>query len=178
MSGRLVVFSGPPCAGKSTVAAGVAARGGYVHLQMDATRLRILPDSEHTRADRITAYRAMHFAAELLAGRGATVLLDATYGHPEDREEVARVAALTGAPFFLVECAVTVETALSRLARRGPDRLRVDLTPARVENLVKEFRYRRLGLLLDTEELRPEECITRVEAYLEAGRPTDPAPWL
>ena len=39
-----------------------------------------MPDAAHTRADRAVAYRAMHLAAELLAGAGVSVILDAPAG--------------------------------------------------------------------------------------------------
>jgi predicted kinase len=55
----VIAFTCPPCAGKSTLAAEVACRLGVLHLSMDATRQRLLPDAAHTRADREVAYRAM-----------------------------------------------------------------------------------------------------------------------
>ncbi len=91
----LIVFAGPPCSGKSTLAAELARRRGLPHLSMDATRQRILPGT-HTAADRRAAYRAMHWATELLAHAGASVILDAPYRLPEDREELARLAAVAG----------------------------------------------------------------------------------
>lgn len=169
--GSLILFAGPPCAGKTTLAAAVSARRSIPHLQMDATRARILPDAAHTRADRRVAYRAMHFAAELLLAKGVWVILDAPYGHPEDRAEIAAVCAATGAPLLLVECRVSPETAVERLRGRGPDTVRLDLTPARAEEMVRGYPYMRAGLLLDTEALPPEECLARIEEYLDAGCP-------
>jgi predicted kinase len=114
----LIVIAGPPCSGKSTLAAELARRLGIAHLSMDATRQRILPGAAHTHADREAAYRAMHFAAELLLGACASAILDAPYRHREEREEVARIG---GGQLKRIECRVTPETAARRFRERGPD---------------------------------------------------------
>jgi predicted kinase len=160
----LIVFAGPACSGKSTLAAEIARRHGWPHLSMDATRQRLMPHASHTRADREVAYRAMLFAAELLLDAGAGAVLDAPYGHPEDRASLARLP--TG-KWKLVECRVSPEVAVERLRARGiPDPSRPDLTEERVARLNREYRYTGEGLLLDTCELPVEECLARIEIYL------------
>ena len=160
----LIVFAGPACSGKSTLAAEVALRRGLPHLSMDATRQRLMPDAGHTRADREIAYRAMHFAAELLLAAGAGAVLDAPYGHAEDRAELARVA---GGKARLIECRVPPETAALRARARGiPDASRPDLTEERVARLNREFHYTGEGLLLDTGDLSVAECLARIDEYL------------
>lgn len=153
----IIVFAGPPCAGKSTIAAELARRLHIPHLSMDATRRRILPDAAHTRADRRVAYRAMHFAAELLQNAGAGAILDAPYGHPEDRAELAQLHPL------LIECKVSTETAIRRFRERGPDPIRLDLTEDLVRRLVAEYPYTHAGLVLDTESQSLEACLRLVE---------------
>jgi len=122
------VFAGPACSGKSTLAAEVARRRGWPHLSMDATRQRLLPGASHTRADRAVAYRAMLFAAELLLGVGAGAVLDAPYGHAEDRADLARVAA---GQWKLIECRVSPEAAVARLRARGIRTRRAPTSPKR-----------------------------------------------
>jgi predicted kinase len=160
----LIVFTGPPCSGKSTLAAEIARRRKLPHLSMDATRQRLLPHAAHTRADREVAYRGMHFAAELLLAAGAGAVLDAPYDHPEDRAELERVG---GDRCRVIECHVGVQTAVARLHARGwPDPTRPDLTDEKVTLLVSGYPYRGVGLPLDTDALSQAECLRRIEDYL------------
>src|SRR4051812_24808921 len=98
---------------------------------MDATRQRLLPGAAHTRADRQVAYRAMAWAAELLDA----VVLDAPYGHIEDRVAIAHLAPVW------VECRVSPETAVARLRARGFDAERPDLTEEIVRESARTYVY-------------------------------------
>lgn len=167
----LIVLAGPPCSGKSTLAAELARRHALPHLSMDATRRRIMPAAAHTRADREVAYRAMHFAAELLVQAGVAAILDAPYGHPEDRAELARIRESTAAGLRWIECRVSPETAVRRFLERGPDPIRLDLTPELVAHMVSEYRYTEAGLLLDTDQLDAAQCLARAEAWLASAPP-------
>lgn len=171
MTGRLIVFSGPACSGKTKLGALLAATLHVPHLQMDTTRARILPDSPHTRHDRRIAYRAMHFAAELLVGCGQTVILDAQYGHPEDRDEIAQIAARTGTALCLIECKVAPEIAVRRFRERPPEHPGLDLTEERVLEMARTFPYSCKGLLIDTGEISAEECARAIEQYVDRASP-------
>lgn len=160
----LIVFAGPPCSGKSTLAVELARRRGIAYLSMDATRQRILPGAAHTRADREVAYRAMHLAAELLLAAGASAILDAPYGHPEDRSEIARIG---GGRLKRIECSVTPETAVRRFRKRGPDAIRLDLTDELVARMVRDYAFLGDGMTLDTEVLSQGECMARIEEFVQ-----------
>ncbi len=158
----LIVFAGPPCSGKTTLAVEIARRRSFPHLSMDATRRILLPDAEHTRADRIVAYRGMHFAAGLLLAAGQGVVLDGPYQQPEDREGLARLGVRK-----LIECRVSPDLAAARLIARGwPDPHRPDLTPDLVRRLAAAYPYQATGLILDTAELGTPECLARIEDFL------------
>jgi predicted kinase len=155
----VIAFTGPPCSGKSTLAEEVARRLGMPHLSMDATRQRLLPDAAHTRADREVAYRAMEWAAAMLPA----VILDAPYGHQDDREGLRRLRALT------IECRVTPETAVQRFRERGVDLIRLDLTDEVVRRRVEEYRYQGGALVLDTDRLTAAECLAATMDYLSSA---------
>jgi adenylate kinase family enzyme len=155
-----IAFTGPPCAGKSTLAAEVARRLGLPHLSMDATRQRLLPDAAHTRADREVAYRAMEWVAEMLPG----VVLDAPYGHDEDYAGLVRLGAV------VIECRVSPETAVRRFRERGPDAVRKDLTEDVVRRMVEEYHYRGGALVIDTERVSAAESVDRVLSVLQPRR--------
>ena len=131
---------------------------------MDATRQRLMPGASHARSDRAVAYRAMLFAAELLLTAGSGAILDAPYGHAEDRADLACVAQ---SRLKLIECRVSERVAVERLRARGiPDPARPDLTEERVVRLNREYLYTGDGLLLDTDQCPFEECLARIERYL------------
>jgi predicted kinase len=159
----LIVLAGPPCSGKTTIALELARRSDLPHLAMDAVRARILPNAPHNRADRQVAYRAMHLAAELLLRSRAVAILDAPYGHAEDREELAGIA---GPELRLIECRVSPETAVRRFRERGPDPIRLDLTEELVFTTARDYAYTLAALLLDTDSLSLEECCRRAIAIL------------
>ena len=161
-----MVFSGPPCSGKSTVGALLAGRHGLEHFEMDWFRVRLLPDSRHTREDRAVAYRAMHVAAELLLKRGETVIINAGYSHAPERDEARRIARETGSSCHWVEFTVPVELAIDRNHRRRLSHPGLDLTPQHVRELVETFPYTYEGLVVDSR--RPvEECAAMVEGWVE-----------
>ncbi len=172
----IAVFSGPPCSGKSLIGGVAAAIRGLTHLEMDAIRVRLMPGSAHTREDRIVAYRAMHLAAELLARRGESVIVNAGYSHASDRREIEEIALRTRTPLLLVEFTVTPETAVARSRARRAAHPGADLTDERVADLVAHFPYFGGGLVVDG-EAPPETNLRRVLDYLSSPRGLAPGRW-
>ena len=162
---KLIVFSGPPCSGKTTLAESLCAETGFTYLQMDEIRRRLIPDSDHRREHREIAYRAMHFVAELLLGHGQSVVVDATYRRRRDREEIAKIADRTRAALFFIQCAVPFEVAALRFRERKNQHPAVDLTEQRVMRLAREFPYSSAGLKLDTTQ-EIQSCLKQIKRYV------------
>jgi predicted kinase len=137
---RVVVVSGPPCAGKSTIAGRLSAALGAPHLQMDWFREQILPDSDQRVEHRDIAYRAMHVAAEVVVNCTAMVIVDATYTAAPCRRDLVRRIERSSGDLAIVECHVDAAVARQRLAGRGAHPA-VDLTPERASRLAAGYRY-------------------------------------
>lgn len=173
---RLIVFSGPPCSGKSALAERLSAKTGLQHFAMDKVRMRLYPEGPHTRETRQVAYRAMLLAAESLLAAGQGGILDACYGHRIDRREVEAAAVRQDAPVYLVECCVSYATALDRAARRRDVHPGTDLTPDRLRRLVEGFPYFHGGAMVDS-HLGIDECMGEISSYLDHGAPLTPGLW-
>jgi uncharacterized protein len=168
---RFVVIAGPPCSGKSTVAHHLAQALGAPHLEVDAFRQRLLPDSDQRLEHRDIAYRAMHLAAELLGRWCSTTVLDATYATEPCRVAVADLVERTGDTLTLVECHVDPEVAVGRLAARGSHPA-VDLTPERVAVLAATYPYSDEAYAIDTSRMPDAfEAARHALTCLDSARP-------
>jgi len=170
---HFVVVSGPPCAGKSTVARQLSQALGAPHLEMDQIRRRTLPASDQRVEDRDVAYRAMHVAAELMAPWCGTVILDATYSAALCRADLSAAIERTGGALFVIECHVSAPLAVERFRRRGTHPA-VDLTPARVAALANRYRHFTEACAVHLNDARRPPSPADVRRYL-AGPPLDAA---
>jgi predicted kinase len=140
MAAHFIAVVGPPCGGKSMLARRLAALLDAPHLEMDQFRSRLLVGSDQRVEHRDIAYRAMHFAAELLAPRCRTIVLDATYTAEVCRAELWGIAQRVSGLLSIVECRVSAAIAEQRFRERGTHPAR-DLTGQRVRALTMTYPY-------------------------------------
>lgn len=167
---KLIVFAGPPCAGKSTLAAELSSELGVDHVEMDRVRFRLMPTLGHERATIDFAYQAMHFAVQLALERGETIIVDSTYGRLAQRRELETVAKTTQAPLFLVQCKISPRAAMDRFKLRAPSHPATDLTETRVGLLAERYPYSPVGLLLET-ATSTDKSLAAIRDYVHRGEP-------
>jgi len=173
---RLIIFSGPPCSGKSTLGAKLSTTRSIPHLELDAIRTRILPNSRNTREDLMTVHRTMHLVAEVFLDLNMNVIANAMYNNIEERRDVEELAARLNAPLYLIECRVTAQAAILRNARRRDQQLDHPLSDERVLEMVNTFPYYGRGLVVDsTDPLN--DCMDEIDQYLKSGKPLVLGKW-
>jgi uncharacterized protein len=127
---RLIAIGGLSGSGKSTIARQLApALGpGTVVLSTDVIRKRLhgvspettLPKSAYTGAVSGETYGVLFADAAALAA-GQTLVADATFVRPQDRDTIADIAANAGAEFTGLWLDISEADATARVASRGND---------------------------------------------------------
>jgi len=158
---KLVVFAGPPCTGKSTVAGLLP----FAHIEMDAVRERILPGAAHTRDDRAVAYRAALMIAEALLPHAGVVIVNGGFGREEDRLQYRQIVFETGSELFVVEFAAPLDVLLERNRARRSHHPGLDLDDARVTEIVQAYPWLNTGLRIDATQ-PPPACARAVRLYI------------
>jgi hypothetical protein len=145
---RLIAVGGLSGTGKSTLARGLAhaafAGAGAVHLRSDEIRKRLagveindtLPASSYTPESSARVYDELCRLAGACVRGGVSVVVDAVFSRPEEREMIARVADSCGVPFdgIWLEAPASVLEARIR-GRQG------DVSDADVGVLRKQLSY-------------------------------------
>ena len=122
----LVVVGGLSGSGKSTVAAALAARTGFAHLNSDVLRKRLAGvaatdrpgASLYTPEQNARTYRALYDGAAAALAEGHGVIVDATFQRHVDRDRARAVADAAGVPLLFVECRCDEDELRRRLAAR------------------------------------------------------------
>ena len=162
---HLIVFCGPPCSGKTTLAAKLHAETGLPYLAIDSILPRILPGTTFKQEDRDLAYRVLAFATEQLLAAGRGVIVDANFARPPHLENLEVIASNCKARLCLVECKADVAIAIERFRERGGQHPAVDLDEERVAHLNRTYPYRLTGLVMDTSR-NVEECMAEIRRQL------------
>ncbi|WCM50604.1 AAA family ATPase [Pseudomonas sp. WJP1] len=127
----MAITHGVSAVGKSHVAMRLVEALGAIRLRSDVERKRLF--GEQTVANDLQAgiysadasaatYQRLHEVAGLILHAGFPVVVDATYLKHEQRDNAAKVAEATGAPFLILDCNAPQAVIESWLALRQADK--------------------------------------------------------
>lgn len=174
---QLVVLTGPPCSGKSTLAGQLGAIFGGLVLDIDQVRQIVIPNSQQSQEDRNIAYRCMHLVSQKLLDVGAgTIFLTATYSRRNPRQWLRSLADSKSAQVCILACKVSPEVAIARFRSRKPGHPAIDLTEDLVQRQVMEYSY---GVANVVEcDIPLHESVAKAEYYVREGKAIDLAQWV
>ncbi len=165
-----LIVCGPAASGKSTLAAELGARSGLAVLASDEQRKRLagIPPGQRAGPEHYSAqftqatYAALGEAAAARLAQGEGVIVDATCRTVEQRATLLAAIANVAERLLLVQCRVTLATAMRRARERMGEPGHVsDATPEVVEAHYREFQ--------PPSEL-PEECTHELDCELPLER--------
>lgn len=177
----VVVLSGPPCSGKSSVGRALRGRPGeasrWGHLEVDALFSLLLPGSDRSREDRMVAYDAAHHLTGMLLARGTTVVLECTYARRDQRAGLRdALADLPSAQLWVVELFVAPDTAVRRFRARDEA---TDLDERSVHERAAAFPYLDQAYRLTASTSTPSELAEELLGWWRTGPPAvDPHAWV
>lgn len=114
----LVLITGLPGTGKSTVADHLAKRINAKVLRTDEIRKRLFAKPKYTDEEKELVYRALFGIAERLLMLKHNVIIDGTFYKRELRQQIYKIAALTKSKLIIVECTAPEEAIVKRMRRR------------------------------------------------------------
>jgi len=115
----LVLITGLPATGKSTIARNLAKRLRGVLLSTDRIRRQLLKEPRYTREEKELIYRVMFLISEYLLRSGITVILDGTFYLRSLRKQVYAAASKTKSRLVVVECVCPDRVIKRRMIRRS-----------------------------------------------------------
>ncbi|MCK5233465.1 MAG: AAA family ATPase [Candidatus Aenigmarchaeota archaeon] len=115
----LIIFSGLPATGKTTLARDVAKKTGAIILRTDVIRKELFAEPKYTEEEKEQVYNEMFLRAEKFLIKGDVVILDANFYLQSLRDRARDVARKFGKKFLIVECVLDEKKVLERMNARS-----------------------------------------------------------
>lgn len=125
----LVLITGLPGTGKSTVANHLSKRINASVLRTDEIRKRLFVKPKYTDEEKEIVYKSLFLIAEKLLKVKSNVVIDGTFYKRSLRHRIYRTAASTRSRLIIVECVASVD-AIERRMRRRKNRKKKGLSDA------------------------------------------------
>lgn len=117
----LILISGLPGSGKTTLARAFSAQYGALHLNSDIVRREMSLMGNYTDADKARVYATLQARAQEALAKGQHVVVDSTFYKESIRQPFRQLAAEAQASVFWVEVQAQEPTIRERLKSPRPD---------------------------------------------------------
>ncbi|MEO0915740.1 MAG: AAA family ATPase [Pseudomonadota bacterium] len=143
---KLILLGGLSGTGKTTIARAlvplIGAVPGAVHLRTDLERKEAMgieetaqaPNASYSRTARHTVYARVFSRAEAVLSAGHSVLIDATFLDPHDRDSAAKLGARTGVKVSSLWLDAPLDVLIERVSARAGDASDADATVVRAQH--------------------------------------------
>jgi predicted kinase len=162
----LMVFSGPPGTGKTTVAEALAELSGMqhrlVHIQSDHLR-HMIASPVYSRHESATVYAGLRALSHTFLKHGYSVVADATFAKIRHRRPFEALARRLKVRFLMVCFTCSLQTAMKRNSERTGWRF---VPPERLTAIYNSFEYEPSLVVIDTERYNPTQAAEQVLSLL------------
>jgi predicted kinase len=169
----LVLVTGLPATGKSTIAKNLARKLRGTLLRTDRIRRRLLEKPSYTQEEKELIYRVMFLISEYLLRSGVTVVLDGTFYLRSLRRQVYSLAGKAKSRLVIIECVCPEYVVRRRLERRAMRRSLSDADYEVYKKLKAEYEpIRRRHIVVDTSKRlnqNLEEIMAGIGARTDRG---------
>jgi len=169
---------GLPGAGKSTVAAHLAAKLGLRRVDRDEIRASMFPRCDYSVLEKRAAFRALLHALEVNCALGHSSVIDGmTFSRRRDLERVARTIEPFGARLLPVWLEVSPEIARARIARdlaAGVQHVAADRTPGLVDEVLQRMQLPDARVAV-VDASKPADQVCALALRVVAGSVPEPA---
>jgi predicted kinase len=170
----LLLVTGLPGSGKTTIAKAYAGRYGAVHLNSDLLRRELELMGHYSPEDKEKVYQTLMERTREMLIQGKEVIVDSTFYKESIREPFQRVAAECGARLFWVEVRAPERIIRERLQTPRPDSEAGFDVYEKIRDAYEPLQER--YLVLWSNEMSVPEMAVSIHEYVTADRITESQP--
>lgn len=163
----LLVLFGLPATGKTFLAKELASELGFVHLNTDNTRKRMLEKPSYSEKEKKMVYDKMFEFVLGYLKRGSDVIIDGTFYRESLRKCARRIARETNNRVFFIEVTAPEEEVKRRMSKRKRRKSESDADFTVYKKIKSEFEPLKEPHLVIDSTMPLRKQVERIRFYLK-----------